>query len=180
MFVFERRKLMAFTVYGDNMSNLVAKWRFNIAVEYLRHSDLASSIIEDLENATQLITVKVGTGFEDAWIPPGNVSVNSGGTIEWHPTSTLNTIDRPANRPKAPWVAGGRAHRGVQSAALGLFHEMVHALQYLANAEQMVGASVNVLEVENFVVQGVEATVARELTSSGHMESVRWHYHDTA
>ncbi len=169
---------MAFNVVGIGMANVVARWRFDVACNYLRNSDLAASIIEDLENAPEVITVRIGTGLEDAWIPPGLAAVNSGGTIEWHPTSTLTTLDTPANRPVAPWLGRGGTRHGLQSSALGLFHEMVHALQYLANAAQMVGPGVNVLNVENFVVQGVEATVARELTSAGHIEGVRWHYHD--
>ncbi|GLQ91722.1 hypothetical protein [Dyella acidisoli] len=173
------------------------------ALAYLRRSQFASQIIQDLENAPQHIGILVQANGGSEYIPPYRNRCPhylDGGLIVWNYTSTMNTTDFASNDPRlgpnephrqdAPWlreqswgawlmegVFGPRTRVGQLSEAMGLLHEMGHAMQYLTDAAgfQNLDAN-NLMELENLNVSAIEATVAQELRSAGANEGIRWDY----
>src|SRR5687767_5563703 len=89
------------------MPNSKAMAAYAAATDYLKNSDLAKTIIGDLEGATENITIKIGTELENKYIhSKDNVS---GGIVEWNPSATLDVIDKARYRPCCPWVPNPRA-----------------------------------------------------------------------
>ena len=109
--------------------------QYNLAVGYLKNSELGSELIEKLESSTKVFTI--------VFISDDNMRYEPGTrTIYFDPYSGLVMKDQTS----------------VQSAALGLAHEMGHAAQDLDN--ELNGMQ---YDIENANVAKYETPIAKQL-----------------
>ena len=155
-----------------------ARWCFNVATSYLRQSDMAGFIINQLQQATENITINVRRDGRSEYTAPAMKGPALGGTINWNMRGRVGTIDCADDRPAVQWIPQGGDRNGILSVAMCLLHEMGHAYQYLSNKEEFRALidEDNVIEIENVNVNAIENTVALELTGIGCVEGIRWDY----
>jgi hypothetical protein len=135
-----------------NPESAAIKQRFALTLEYLKQSDLAKMMIEELEASGRRIEVYISRAGDDRYSPPS--TDQGGGTVHWNYTKTLKTAKEVANRPHKvpshgaaaplnappthltrPGIIWGRREaasmEGYMSPALALMHELGHAYQWL-------------------------------------------------
>jgi hypothetical protein len=178
---------------ADNTSLEEAQRYYNEAITYLRQSDMASSIIDELTALPQHITVKVGVGYSDKYIHPKPDDNITGGIIEWDPTCPLNVKDKARYRPQVSWVQDTTERHGFLwlqqrrldvvgtiSPMVALLHEMGHAYQFFGDKDGYRQATRSMAKPhEDNVVAAIENTVVLELRARGETEGIRWGYLDT-
>ncbi|NND60932.1 MAG: hypothetical protein HKN49_11765 [Gammaproteobacteria bacterium] len=111
---------MAFTIRGLNgMTDEIAQQRVRLAFSYLKRSELARFILEELENNAD-VCIDVDPMCEPFYAHPTSSydTVTSGGTAVWNPNRSVQTTDSANWRgwdggdggdgkktnPDAPWV----------------------------------------------------------------------------
>lgn len=173
------------------------------AIAYLTQSQFATQIIRDLDQSPRHIGIMVISQGGSEYVPPYARRCPhylDGGLINWNYTSVVNTTDFAGNDPRlvpgeehrqnVPWsreqnwgawlmegIFGPRTRVGFLSEAMGLLHEMGHAMQYLSDPGGFQNLHQgNLMELENLNVRAIEATVAQELRAAGANETVRWDY----
>lgn len=148
-----------FLVISDREKSLsaeAAKAEFDKAVEYLSSkSSLAKDILRDLNLSGKTIQIIVqSSGGANSWNPSKQYS---GGVVKWW--------------PKRPKIAGQR------SAALGLMHELGHALQFCLDPAWVKGVIKGgrrgralspdaATKLDEPVIDAIECTVANEINAS--------------
>jgi len=105
------------------------------AIDYLKSSPTATSLIERLENSSHVITVDFINDHEDAYDTVTKI-------VFWDPGSGLIT-----------------GQGGIQTPALGLAHELGHAEAHTNGS--LDGKSIGQIEAEN--LSRVETPIAKEL-----------------
>jgi alpha-glucuronidase len=163
---------------------------FEQTLTYLRQSDLAAFIIDQLEESPAPINVEIGGHVQKNGYRPGE---DLGGTIRWNPYKRVHTKEEEGHRKSAgsyqKKLAAVPAHlqdedsmAGALSPAMLLMHEMGHAYQRLSNDAEfrtmVQRGKKGVKEIENLNVNAIENTVAQELRDKGILEGVRWRYQD--
>jgi hypothetical protein len=170
---------------------------FGETLDYLKQSDLAAFIIDQLAETPATITVVIGGHVEKNTYMPGE---DLGGTIRWNPFRQVRTKNEIAHRRSAgsydrklraepdhlayAWDAQGDSLNlaGELSPAMLLMHEMGHAYQRLSDHAGFRAAirsgKQGVARIENVNVNAIENTVALELRAQGCPEGVRWRYGD--
>lgn len=86
---------MAFTIRGmQGMQQLIAQQKVTEALEYLRQSQLARSILADLEEHAD-VCIDVDTGTDPYYAHPESRydTVTTGGTAVWNPDMSVQTTD---------------------------------------------------------------------------------------
>jgi len=158
---------------------------FNSAKNYLRKSDLANFLINEIERIDEVLTINVRKTLVDEWRWPEKDDVNSAGEIDWNITTELNVIDYRDRRPDVDWVSRVDDDAIARmSIALILMHEIGHACQYMTSKTEF-REHIRTLDndvclmIENINVNAIENTVALELISGGSIEGIRWDYRDT-
>ena len=175
---------MTITVKGINgLSDEIAQSCFDLAETYLRQSDLAGFLIDELKRIDEVLTINVEAGDPinngNTWAPPQD---GSAGVVNWNIKRTLLATEKVADQPDATAFQKFLAKftsdkQETMSPALLLMHEMGHACQYMSGNEgDMFNATVN--EIENINVNAIENTVAKELQAAGNIEGIRWRYRD--
>jgi hypothetical protein len=98
---------MAFSVRGlSGLSTAQAKEKLEASLTYLRRSDLARQIIDELEQHAD-VCVDVDLECESMFYAHPESSYDtttSGGTVLWNPRMNLQTMDSANQRPNQPWV----------------------------------------------------------------------------
>ncbi|MDC7813062.1 MULTISPECIES: hypothetical protein [Pseudomonas] len=180
---------MSITVTTSTLDQAVAQKRFDDACRYLRQSDLANFLLDELIAVKEELTVEVTNSSAadktDRWIPPAANSTTSAGRVVWNLKSQVYAIEKQYKQPDLSnfqkflaLFASDRVER--LSPALVLMHELGHACQFLTNKAEFRKqlADKNILEVENINVNAIENTVAKELTAKNNKEGLRWDYLD--
>ena len=180
-----------------------ARWCVSVAENYLRQSDLASFLWDELQRVPETLTINVhhtgSKALSNSWAPPANGVLNSAGSITWNVNRTLTATEVVGDEPGlTTWqkflAAFTPDKQALMSPAILLMHEMGHAYQFLS--DQVVQEEGNsfrdrlelaskraevedygpLLELENINVNAIENTVANELTAKGSPEGIRWSY----
>ncbi len=181
------------------------KKEYGECLVYLSQSNMAKSIIDDLDDADECIGVTIvknaGGSKYDPPYHSGCPNAYTGGLITWDVGQDVRTIDYAPNdsfvgedkseaRPNAPWTKesgwkerlveklfGARTRTGRLTLAVCLIHEMGHAVQYLSDPTgfQHLEGS-DLMELEKLNIQAVEVTVVQELRALGYNEGIRWSY----
>ncbi|PRY75101.1 type III secretion system effector protein [Marivita geojedonensis] len=185
---------MAFAVSGQGMSAGEARTHFRDAVAYLRGSDMARSILEELSDLPERVMIKIGSDIEPKYRHPKADDGIDGGIVEWNPDMSLDVFDSPRERPNAAWVRNKKERYGLfwrksrqireygtLSPAIALIHELGHAYQFFGDRDGYRQAMKTVgSPQEDNVVGGIETVVITELRQLGHNEGIRWYYGHTA
>jgi hypothetical protein len=163
---------------------------FEQTLGYLRQSNLAQFIIDQLEESPATINVVIGGHVQKNGYQPGR---DLGGTIRWNPYKRVQTESEESHRRSADSyqkkLAAVPAHladqgslAGALSPAMLLMHEMGHAYQRLSNEGEFRAmvqrGKKGVKQIEALNVNAIENTVVLELRAQGILEGVRWRYQD--
>jgi hypothetical protein len=183
---------VTFSLNAVGMSAQEARTTFYAACDYLRQSDMAASVLDELGRLPERIVIFVGNDLEPKYRHPTVDDGQDGGIVEWNPTLALGVFDSARMRPKAPWVRNrvrrsgpfglGRTpvnEEGVMSPAVGLIHELGHAYQFFGDRAAYRASLNPAYAIEDNVVGAIENVVVMELREKGHNEGLRWHYGHT-
>lgn len=184
---------MAFAVLGQDMESSSARAKFAEARLYLRQSDMARSILEELAAIPEIIMIKIGSDIEPKYRHPKVDDGADGGIVEWNPDMSLDVFDSPRERPSASWVRNKTERYGLLwrisrqireygtlSPAIALIHELGHAYQFFGDRDGYRQAMKKAgSPQEDNVVGGIETVVIIELRQLGHKEGIRWYYGHT-
>lgn len=97
---------MPFTIRGVNgTTDAMAQQKVSFAFSYLRRSELARTILDDLAERAD-VCIDVDTTKDPFYAHPESSydTITSGGTVVWNPDVTLPTKDSKNFRPNARWV----------------------------------------------------------------------------
>jgi hypothetical protein len=135
------------------------KKEYQAAKDHLSKSDLAKQLFERIENSRTGFKLGLNKTHDDRYDPKTH-------TVHWDPKSALKTAD------------GGR-----QSPALGLAHELDHALTnpILSAIRLMIPAGKYENMEERRVINGSERAIARDIgegTRNDHIYGTEYHVHD--
>jgi hypothetical protein len=176
-----------------------AQWCVDVAEHYLRQSDLAAFLWDELKRVPEVLTINVHHAapgvIGNTWTPPALGVVGSAGSVTWNVNRTLTATEVVSDKPglttfQKVLAAFTPDKQQVMSPALLLMHEMGHAFQFLSDQvvqeqgnsfRQRLTAVINGdkalrTEIENINVNAIENTVANELTAKGSPEGIRWTY----
>ena len=133
-----------------------AQKTFSIAIKYLRMSDLARLVIDQLAESKSRIVIEVDLQGTNLWDPSAFKIGNQAGIVRWN----------PRRRTLLEYQQYG-------SAALALMHELGHAYQYLSEKTRakLIVLSKEVLRTDRWLLknleltntQAIELTVAHEI-----------------
>ncbi len=176
-----------------------ARWCVSVAENYLRQSDLASFLWNELQRVPETLTIHVHHAgskvIGNTWAPPAVGAVNSAGNITWNVNRTLTATEVVGDEPGlTTWqkflAAFTPDKQALMSPAILLMHEMGHAYQFLSDQvvqeqgnsfqnrlnQALAGNKTVLLDLENINVNAIENTVANELSAKGSPEGIRWDY----
>ncbi|MCK0148533.1 type III secretion system effector protein [Marivita sp. S6314] len=176
------------------MPTIDARSKYDAAIAYLRRSDMARSILDELQTVPEQIVIKIGPDIEPKYRHPKVDDGADGGIVEWNPDMSLDVFDSPRERPSASWVRNKRERYGLfwrksrqireygtLSPAIALIHELGHAYQFFGDRAGYRSAMTKAgSPQEDNVVGGIETVVITELRQLGHDEGIRWYYGHTA
>jgi hypothetical protein len=130
--------------YGSLRIPFSAQRAVDEAFAYLAHDPVARSVIERLERSRVAHRITIDHRHDDAYLPGSH-------TIRWDPTSALRT------------TGGGR-----QSPALGLAHELDHAVEDVRTFDRLQAIELPAYDTaeERRVITGSERHAARTLHES--------------
>ena len=140
----------------DKKASEEASSLFSTAVNYLRKSEFAQFIIDQLNDSKSLIKIEAGPNLASEWNPSAFTMGNHAGSVDW--CTQRKTIEE---------------YQQYGSAALALMHELGHAYQYLSEKKRskLIILSKKIFRIERWVLrkleitntQAVELTVAHEI-----------------
>ena len=181
---------MTITINPVNMDQETAQWCFNAAENYLKQSDLAAFLIEELKSVPEVLTINITADDPEqvgnTWAPPSD---DSAGTVTWNVKRTLIATEKESKKPDATSFETFLAlfkidKQQSMSPALLLMHELGHACQYMSGVKNEMFERRDKsdkewkLDIENINVNAIENTVANELKEKGSLEGIRWNYLD--
>ena len=181
---------MSIAIDPIDMDVDTAQWCFNVAESYLRQSDLAAFLIDELKSIPEVLTIRICAddprNVGNTWTRPED---DSAGTVRWNVKRTLIATEKVSKQPDATHFEKFLAlfepdKQESMSPALLLMHEMGHACQYMSGEKDEMfdrrGKSKTEwrLDIENINVSAIENTVANELKEKGNLEGIRWDYLD--
>ncbi len=192
---FERKGDGMLDVKGIDVSDVEARRLFDGAETYLRQSDMAGFVLDNLAGLRERIQICVGKRgsytnlrkFKLPAISPGYINscgmsgwaimnvylfpkegdpARHGGTIMWHPEMSLPVIDKAEHRPELPWVDQNLGPRRFFKLFKGKRRDKLAAISPGVALIHEMGHAMQYFTCKQQLVRGQDASTYRSLASS--------------